>query len=67
MIIFVSDNGMPFPGAKTTLYDAGVHLPLIVASPAQKRRGLSNDALASWVDVTPTILDWAGVKPLPEM
>src|SRR5207248_1542679 len=39
LIIFVSDNGIPFPGAKTTLYEPGVHLPMIVSSPAQKQRG----------------------------
>jgi N-sulfoglucosamine sulfohydrolase len=63
LILFVSDNGIPFPGAKTTLYDAGIHLPLLVVAPAQKRRGLTCTALASWVDITPTIYDWAGVKP----
>lgn len=62
LIIFMSDNGRPFPGAKTTLYDEGIHLPLIVVSPTQHRRGVRNDALVSWVDVTPTILDWAGAK-----
>lgn len=62
LVIFLSDNGPPFPGAKTTLYDAGVHLPLIVSSPALKRRGITNDAMVSWIDILPTILDWAGVK-----
>jgi N-sulfoglucosamine sulfohydrolase len=68
LVVFLSDNGMPFPGAKTTLYDPGVHLPLIVASPSQSRRSLTSGALVSWVDITPTILDWAGAKapyPLP--
>jgi N-sulfoglucosamine sulfohydrolase len=62
LVIFLSDNGIPFPGAKTTLYDPGIHLPLLIASPLQKRRGLVNGGLVSWVDVLPTILDWAGVK-----
>jgi len=62
LVIFLSDNGIPFPGAKTTLYDSGVHLPLIVSSPLQKKRGLRTDAMASFVDVTPTILDWTASK-----
>jgi N-sulfoglucosamine sulfohydrolase len=63
LVIFLSDNGMPFPGAKTTLYDPGVHLPLIVSSPAQRKRGVVNNAMVSWIDMAPTMLDWAGVKP----
>lgn len=62
LVIFLSDNGPPFPGAKTTLYDAGIRLPLIVSSPAQKRRGLTCNGMVSWTDVMPTVLDWAGVK-----
>jgi N-sulfoglucosamine sulfohydrolase len=53
---------MPFPGAKTTLYDAGVHLPLIIASPLQKERGTANRALVSWVDIAPTVLEWAAAR-----
>jgi len=59
LVIYLSDNGRAFPGAKTTLYDEGIHLPLIVASPAQSKRGIRNNAMVSWVDITPTILDWA--------
>jgi N-sulfoglucosamine sulfohydrolase len=67
LVIFLSDNGPPFPGAKTTLYDPGVHLPLIVSSPVQKRRGITNSAMVSWIDILPTILDWAGVQAPPAL
>jgi N-sulfoglucosamine sulfohydrolase len=68
--VYLSDNGRAFPGAKTTLYDEGIHLPLIIWSPAQKKHGIRNDAMVSWVDILPTILDWTGVptpqsQPLP--
>jgi N-sulfoglucosamine sulfohydrolase len=65
LVIYMSDNGRPFPGAKTTLYDEGIHLPLIVGSPAQSKRGVRNEAMVSWIDIMPTILDWAGVSPPP--
>ena len=62
VILFTGDNGMAFPGSKTTLYDPGMRLPLIVRSPDQQRRGGVCNAMVSWVDLTPTILDLAGVK-----
>jgi N-sulfoglucosamine sulfohydrolase len=65
VVMYISDNGMPFPGAKTNLYDPGVHLPLIVSAPDQKQRGIVNHAMVSWVDLTPTILDWANA-PQPK-
>lgn len=63
LVIFLSDNGIPFPGAKTTLYDSGVHLPLLIRKPGQKSTTCA--AMASWTDITPTILDWCGAKPAP--
>jgi len=63
LVIFLSDNGIPFPGAKTTLYDSGVYLPLLIRKPGQK--GVTCSAMASWTDITPTVLDWCGVKPAP--
>jgi N-sulfoglucosamine sulfohydrolase len=63
LIIYISDNGVPFPGAKTTVFEAGLNLPCIVRNPAAKKRAVINEAFVSWVDITPTILDFARVKP----
>ncbi|MCK5805470.1 MAG: sulfatase [Lentisphaeria bacterium] len=61
VIIYISDNGAAFPVAKTTLYDPGMNLPCIVRTPQQQRRGITCDGLTTWTDITPTILDFAGV------
>jgi N-sulfoglucosamine sulfohydrolase len=60
VMIYISDNGVAFPGAKTTLYEPGMRLPCIVRAPQQKKRGLVNHAMISWTDIAPTILDMAG-------
>ena len=63
LVIALSDNGAPFPGAKTTLYEPGVKLPCVIRNPEGASRGTACDALASWCDIMPTILDYAGVSP----
>jgi N-sulfoglucosamine sulfohydrolase len=63
LVIFLSDNGRPFPGAKDNLYRDGIGLPLIVRSPVTAKRNVGSRAMVSWIDITPTILDWAGAKP----
>lgn len=65
LILCTSDNGPPFPGAKTTLYEPGVRLPLIVRSPDQAKRGVTCEALVTFADLTPTILEFAGVQVQP--
>lgn len=65
LILFLSDNGPPFPGAKTTLYEPGANLPLIVRDPALKQQGKTSEALVTWADITPTILDYCHVEPKP--
>jgi len=62
VLIYISDNGAAFPQAKTTLYEPGMALPCIVRSPLHKNRGTTCDGLITWTDVTPTILDLAGVE-----
>ena len=63
LVIYLSDNGRPFPGAKDNLYYEGIRLPLVVRAPGMKAQGLRNRAMVSWIDITPTILDWTGVAP----
>ncbi|MEX2336087.1 MAG: sulfatase [Fulvivirga sp.] len=59
-IIFLSDNGRPFPRCKTRLYDSGDKVPLIIYGPDVKVG--DTDALVSAIDIAPTVLDLAGVK-----
>jgi len=61
-IIYISDNGMAFPGAKTTVYEPGIKLPCIVRVPGEDNMGGINHAMISWVDLTPTILELMGIK-----
>ena len=68
LVIFVSDNGSPFLNSKTTLYDAGVRLPLIVRHPGSSSgdgasdAGVTNPNMVSFLDVLPTCIEWAGVQ-----
>lgn len=67
MVVFTSDNGMPFPRAKATLYDYGTHMPLIVWWGDNIAGGQRIDEFASHTDIAPTFLDVAGVEATPEM
>ena len=60
VILYLSDNGAAFPGAKTTLYDPGMRLPLIVRAPGRHHPGSIQSAMVSWADLAPTLLDIAG-------
>ncbi|KAK5174564.1 uncharacterized protein LTR77_001645 [Saxophila tyrrhenica] len=60
LVIFTSDNGPPFLNSKTTLYDSGVHLPLIIRKP-NAQGGITNPQMVSFIDLLPTTLDWAGI------
>jgi N-sulfoglucosamine sulfohydrolase len=65
LVLFISDNGRPFPRAKTTLYDSGIRTPLIARWPRGVRRGGVAGGLVSSVDIAPTILQLAGVGVPP--
>ncbi|MGQ9604768.1 MAG: sulfatase family protein [Thermogutta sp.] len=67
LIVVTGDNGMPFPKAKATCYDAGTHVPLAVCWKAKVPGGRIVDDFVSLTDVAPTFLEAAGLQPLPEM
>ena len=61
LVVFLSDNGAPFPREKGTLYDSGTRTPLIVSWPSVIRAGAVYDrGPVSTIDLMPTLLELAG-------
>lgn len=65
LVLFVSDNGAPYPGNKTTLYDRGTGTPFILRWPGRIPAGAHRDHLCSTIDLAPTVLAAANL-PIPE-
>ncbi len=63
VVIFMTDNGRPFPRCKTTLYDSGIKSPFIIRWLGKVRTEATCQSLLSSVDIAPTILEIAGVMP----
>ena len=59
------DHGPAFQHGKMTLYDLGLRVTLSVGGPGLQHSVMS-DALASELDITPTLLDLLGLAPLPK-
>jgi N-sulfoglucosamine sulfohydrolase len=57
--LFTSDHGAQMPFGKWNLYDAGMRVPLIAKGPGIKA-GATTEAMVSWIDVLPTLVDLAG-------
>ena len=62
LVLFISDNGRPFPRDKTTLYDGGIRTPWIVRWPAGIQPGQTTSALVSSIDLGATFVRLAGGK-----
>jgi arylsulfatase A-like enzyme len=68
MVILTTDHGAAFPRAKSTLYDAGTGVTLIVRPPRSWACPTGRvEALVSHLDVLPTLLDAAGAAIPPEL
>lgn len=65
LVVFVGDNGMPFPRAKGTLYDPGIRVPLLASLPGRSQPGTVRRELISHTDFAPTLLELAGLS-VPE-
>ena len=60
LIVFTSDHGMAFSGGKTTVYEGGLNVPFVVRNPYSTQRGIQTNAMISHIDITPSLLDFAG-------
>jgi len=60
LVLFISDHGTSEPGAMGTQYEPGVRAPFIIRRPGGPT-GLVHEALVAFTDITPTLLDWAGI------
>jgi hypothetical protein len=67
LVVVASDNGMPFPCAKATLYDRGTRVPLVIWWKGRVPGGRVVDDFVSLTDLAPTFLEVAGRKPPGEM
>lgn len=65
MILFISDNGRPFPRDKTTLYDGGIKTPWIIKWPKKVTPNSVCENLVSAIDIAPTFFSLAGLEVLP--
>jgi len=63
IIIVTADNGMPFPRAKANCFEYGIHIPMAISYPNGFPAGRRVDDLISFIDLAPTILELAGIKP----
>ncbi|XP_076183777.1 N-sulfoglucosamine sulfohydrolase isoform X1 [Ptiloglossa arizonensis] len=62
LVIYTSDNGIPFPNGRTNLYEAGLAEPMMIRSPIPNHRKNSvTYSLTSLLDIVPTLLDWFNI------
>ena len=61
VVIFLGDHGRPQVRGKQWLYDAGLHVPLIIRWPGVVPPGSENSELVSLIDLAPTTLAVMGL------
>jgi len=71
IVFYYGDHGSGMPRSKRWPYNSGLHVPLVVfipekfkdLRPADYKSGGKSDRLVSFVDLPPTLMSLAGVKP----
>lgn len=64
IFIFLGEQGPQFPGGKWSLYDNGLKSSMIVKWPGKVKANVTTDAIVQYEDITPTLIDIAGGKPI---
>ncbi len=71
IVFYYGDHGSGMPRSKRWPSNSGLHVPMVVyfpkkwehLAPAEYKAGGSSDRLVSFVDLAPTVLSLAGIKP----
>jgi len=63
LFIYTSDHGAQWPFGKWNLYDDGIRTPFIAEWPGMVKSGSTTDAMVSWIDILPTLVEVAGGTP----
>ncbi|WP_298238525.1 sulfatase [uncultured Algibacter sp.] len=57
IFIYSADHGGQWPFGKWNLYDAGTKVPMLMVWPKHIKPNTRTDAMVSWIDIFPTLLD----------
>lgn len=63
LIIYTTDHGIAFPLMKSSLYDTGIGVSLILKYPGLGMRGQAMDSIVSQIDLFPTICEMLDITP----
>ena len=61
--LHTADHGAQWPFGKWSCYDAGIRTPLIAVWPGKVKAGARTDAMVSWIDILPTLVEVGGGTP----
>lgn len=74
LVVFLTDNGTAIPdynvglrGRKGTVYDGGIRTVCLARWPAKIKPGTQSNVLSAHIDLAPTLLAAAGVRPPAEI
>jgi uncharacterized sulfatase len=62
LLMYSSDHGKAWPFGKWSVYETGIRTPLLVVWPGKIGANTQTQAMVSWVDILPTLIDIAGGK-----
>lgn len=60
MTVYTADHGAQWPLAKWNLYDRGIRVPMIIKWKNHIPEGVRTNAMVSWIDLLPTLIDVTG-------
>lgn len=62
-VLYSADHGTQWPFGKWNLYDTGTRVPMVVRWNGHVTAGARTDAMVSWIDILPTMMQIAGGTP----